>query len=154
MLQAMKNLVICVDRDDDIGRKIKVNGPIIGVEKNISVAKDLALHDPEDTDTNAIFAAVKIAKENGWDVVTLTGDRRVGVISDIEIAKQMDIVMKRFNPEGVILVVDGAEDENILPIIESRTKINSVKTVIVRQSQELEKAYFKITHFIKEVEED
>lgn len=150
----MENLVICVDRDDDIGKKTKSNGPIVGIENNIDIAKELALIDPEDTDTNAIFAAVKIAREIGTEVVTLTGDRNVGVISDSKIAQQLDEVIARFKPKGVILVIDGAEDEQIIPIIESRIKINSVKTVIVRQSQELEKAYFKIINFIKEVEED
>ncbi|MBN2013881.1 MAG: DUF373 family protein [Candidatus Altiarchaeota archaeon] len=150
----MENLVICVDRDDDIGRKTKARGPIIGVEENLAVARELALVDPEDTDTNAIFAAVKIAKEIGSEVVTLTGDKQVGVTSDTRIAKQLDKVLEEFKPMGVILVVDGAEDENVIPIIESRIKINSVKTVIVRQSQELERAYFKIINFIKEIEED
>jgi putative membrane protein len=150
----MENLVVCVDRDDDIGRKTKAVGPIIGVEANLAVAKDLALADPEDTDTNAIYAAIKIAKELGSDVVTLTGDRNVGVASDTRIGQQLDAVLEQFKPKGVILVIDGAEDAQIIPVIESRVKINSVKTVIVRQSQELEKAYFKITNFLKEIEAD
>jgi putative membrane protein len=150
----MKNLVVCVDRDDDIGKKTKASGPIIGIKKNISVAEELALADPEDSDVNAIFAAVKMAKELGTEIVTLTGDRSVGMQSDAKIAKQLDELIEKFKPNGVILVTDGAEDEQIIPIIGSRVKINSVKTVIVRQSKELEKAYFKITHFIKEVEDD
>jgi putative membrane protein len=59
----MKQLVICIDRDDDIGRKTKISGPVIGIEKNIKAAEALALADPADTDLNAIFGAVKIAKE-------------------------------------------------------------------------------------------
>ncbi len=74
--------------------------------------------------------------------------------SDSEIARQLDGLIEKFKPDGVILVTDGVEDEQVIPIIESRIKINSVQTVIVRQSQELERAYFKIIHFIKEVEED
>lgn len=147
-------MVLCIDRDDDVGKKTKASGPIIGIEKNIAVAKELALADPEDSDVNAIFAAVKMAKELGTEVATLTGDRSVGVPSDAKIAGQLDELIEKFKPDGVILVTDGAEDEQIIPIIESRIKINSVQTVIVRQSQELEKAYFKITQFIKEVEED
>jgi putative membrane protein len=150
----MENLIICVDRDDDIGKKTKSSGPIIGIDRNIAIANELALADPADSDVNAIFAAVKIAKDLRTEIVTLTGDRRVGVPSDAKIARQLDDLIERFKPEGVILVTDGAEDEQIIPLIESRVKINSVQTVIVRQSQELERAYFKITHFIKEVEED
>ncbi|OYT40445.1 MAG: hypothetical protein B6U86_03980 [Candidatus Altiarchaeales archaeon ex4484_43] len=150
----MESLVICIDRDDDIGKKTNVRGPIIGVDRNIAVAEELALADPVDTDVNAIFAAVKIARELNTEIATLTGDKRVGVSSDAEIARQLDELIEKFKPEGVILVTDGVEDEQVIPIIESRIKINSVQTVIVRQSQELERAYFKIIHFIKEVEED
>ncbi|OYT41736.1 MAG: hypothetical protein B6U86_01775 [Candidatus Altiarchaeales archaeon ex4484_43] len=150
----METLVICVDRDDDIGKKTNARGPIIGIERNIAVAEELALADPGDTDVNAIFAAVKIAKELDTEIATLTGDKRVGVPSDSEIARQLDGLIEKFKPDGVILVTDGVEDEQVIPIIESRIKINSVQTVIVRQSQELERAYFKIIHFIKEVEED
>ena len=150
----MESLVICIDRDDDIGKKTNARGPIIGVDRNIAVAEELALADPVDTDVNAIFAAVKIARELNTEIATLTGDKRVGVSSDAEIARQLDELIEKFKPEGVILVTDGVEDEQVIPIIESRIKINSVQTVIVRQSQELERAYFKIIHFIKEVEED
>jgi len=150
----MDKIVICVDRDDDIKRKTGIKGPIIGIDRNIEVANSLALADPEDTDVNAMFSAIKIAKELNTEVVTLTGDKSVGVISDMEISRQLDEVVDKFKPEGVILVTDGAEDEQIIPIIESRAKIISVKTAIVRQSQELERAYFKIIQFIKEVEED
>ncbi|MBM3308784.1 MAG: DUF373 family protein [Candidatus Altiarchaeales archaeon] len=147
----MKPIVLCIDRDDDIGRKTKTQGPIVGVEKNLEVAQALGLADPEDTDVNAIFGAVKTAKELGTEVVTLTGDFKVGVISDAKLIKQLEEVMKKMNPSSVILVSDGAEDEQIIPIIQSRIKIDSVQTVIVRQSKELEKAYFKIIHFIREI---
>jgi len=147
-------LVICVDRDDDIGRKIKVKGPILGIEKNLKVASDLAIADPEDSDVNAIFGAVKIAKELKAEVVTLTGDLDVGTTSDIKISEQLDKILEKVKPESLILVTDGAEDDEILPILQSRAKIDSKRTIIVRQSKELEKAYFTIAHFIKEISED
>ena len=45
----VKILVICVDRDNDIGEMLGVEGPIIGREKNLEVAKNLALKDPEES---------------------------------------------------------------------------------------------------------
>jgi len=150
----VKTLILCIDRDNDIGEKIGVEGPIIGEEKNIETARDLALADPEDTDVNAIFEAIKTARELKTEIATLTGDRNVGIVSDGKIAKQLDELIEKFKPDSVVLVTDGAEDEEIIPIIQSRVKINSVKTVIVRQSKELEKAYFKITNFLREVEKD
>jgi len=150
----VKTLVLCVDRDNDIGEKAHLTGPIIGIEENLNAARELGLADPEDTDVNAIFQAAKTAKELKCEVATLTGDWDVGIVSDEKISKQLDYVMERFKPESVILITDGAEDEQLIPIIQSRVKINAVKTVIVRQSKELEKAYFTITNFLREVEKD
>ncbi|ODS42712.1 MAG: hypothetical protein MSIBF_05280 [Candidatus Altiarchaeales archaeon IMC4] len=150
----MKTIVLCIDRDDDIGRKGGVKGPIIGIEDNLDAANKLALADPQDSDVNALFEAIKTAKELGFEVVTLTGDSKRGVISDENVAKQMDLVMQKLKPESVILVTDGADDEQVLPIIQSRVKINSIQTVIVRQSKELEKAYFTVTNFLSEISKD
>ncbi len=147
-------LVLCIDRDDDIGRKLDVKGPILGIKENLEVAKNLALKDPEDSDVNALFGAIKIARDLKTKVATLTGDVEVGVVSDTKLSSQLDKVLKKFKPESVILVTDGAEDEEILPLIQSRIKIDSKRTIIVRQSQELEKAYFTITHFIQEISEE
>ena len=55
----MKTIVIALDRDDDMGRKTGIKSPIIGRENNIEAAVKLGLADPEDSDTNAIFEAVR-----------------------------------------------------------------------------------------------
>ncbi|MFH0862072.1 MAG: DUF373 family protein [Candidatus Altiarchaeota archaeon] len=147
----MKPLIMCVDRDDDIGRKADVKGPIIGRERNLEAAQKLALADPADTDVNALFGAIKLATELETEVVTLTGEGHVGVVSDAEVARQLEIIMAKFHPESIIFVSDGLDDEQLIPIIQSRVKIDSVVTITVRQSKELEKAYFKFANFIKEV---
>ena len=59
----MKVLVICVDRDDDLGKKAKIKGPVIGREKNIEAGTALILADPGEADANTIFEAVKIFDE-------------------------------------------------------------------------------------------
>jgi len=149
-----KSIIVCIDRDDDIGRQTGLRGPLVGVEANLNAARRLGLQDPEDTDVNALFMAVKLAKELNTEVVTLTGDKNVGLISDRKVAEQLDKIMEKLEPDSVILVTDGLDDEQVIPIIQSRVKINSVKTVVMRQSKELEKAYFKITHFLKEVTDE
>lgn len=150
----MKPLILCIDRDDDIGRNVGVKGPIVGFDDNLDVAQKLALEDPSDTDVNALYGALKLAREMETDVVTLTGDKNVGPVSDRVIAKQLDKILKELDPASVIVVTDGLDDEQVIPIIESRVKIDSVHTIVVRQSKELEKAYFKMIHFLKEVSED
>jgi len=52
-------LVICVDRDDDVGEKTGIQTPVVGRNACIEAAQRLALEDPEDADINSIFAAIK-----------------------------------------------------------------------------------------------
>lgn len=145
----MKTLVLNVDRDDDFGRKAGVTSPIIGLKDNIEAANKLGQADPEDSDLNSIFYAIslynKILKENkDVEIATICGDINVGYKSDEILAKQLEEVIKKTGADNVILVTDGAEDEYILPIIQSRIKITSKNRVAVKQSRELEDTYYRI----------
>lgn len=145
----MKTLILCIDRDDDLGRKAGIKGPIIGRGDNLNAATALALADPEDSDANAIFASISLydrLKKEGKDVgiATLTGSENVGMKSDEIIAKQLDIVIKELKPDDIIFVSDGSEDEYVLPIITSRRPIKHIRKVIVRQSQNIESTYYII----------
>lgn len=149
----MKTLILNVDRDDDFGRKAKVKSPIIGLEDNIEAANKLGRVDPEDSDLNAIFLAISTyerLKSKGEDVeiATLCGDMDIGITSDKKITNQLEIVIKKTNADQAILLSDGAEDEYILPIVQSRLKITSIKRVNVKQSRELEDAYYKIVKLL------
>jgi putative membrane protein len=53
-----RTLVLCVDRDDDLGRKVGIDGPVVGRDAVEEAARRLALADPEDSDANGLFAAV------------------------------------------------------------------------------------------------
>ena len=144
-----KTLILNIDRDDDFGRKAKVKSPIIGVENNLDAANKLGRVDPEDSDLNAIFMAISTydkLKQEGKDVeiATLCGDINVGIKSDQKLAKQLEIVIKETGAEEAILLSDGAEDEYILPVVQSRLKISSVQRVSVKQSKQLEDAYYRI----------
>jgi putative membrane protein len=62
-MQQGLTLVLCVDRDDDIGFKGKIESPVIGRGACLRAATTLALVDPEDSDVNAIFQAIKTYDE-------------------------------------------------------------------------------------------
>jgi len=150
-----KTLILNIDRDDDFGRKALVKSPIIGVQNNLDAANKLGLIDPEDSDLNAIFFAISIyesLKKEAKDVeiATLCGDINVGVKSDQKLSDQLDIVIKETIAENAILISDGAEDEYILPIIQSRLKINSIQRVNVKQSKQLEDTYYRIIKLLDE----
>ena len=84
---ANKLLVICIDRDDDLGRKTGVSTPVVGRNACIEAAQRLALEDPEDADSNSIFFAVKtyedlVSKGYEAQVITVTGVENRGVQAD------------------------------------------------------------------------
>ena len=145
----MRTLVLNVDRDDDFGRKAKIKSPIIGIKDNILAANALGEVDPEDSDLNAIFYAIATYKRlvnEGKDVevATICGHINVGFKSDDLLAHQLEKVINHTKADEILLITDGAEDEYILPIIQSRAKITSIKRVSVKQSRNLEDTYYRI----------
>ncbi len=151
----MKTLILTVDRDDDLGRKAKIKGPVVGREKCLDAGVALALADPEDSDANAIFSAVSTydrLKRDGKDVevAILTGHESVGMKSDEIITKQFEKVIEEVDPTDIIFVSDGSEDEFIIPIITSRRPIKHLKRVIVRQSKSIESTYYIIMKALKD----
>ena len=139
----MTTLILNVDRDNDYGEKASVPGPVIGYSDCYEAAMKLISLDPEDSDANALFGALKAfddLKKEGQDVeiALITGDEEVGARSDEIIASQIDEVLKFKKFDDVILVTDGAEDDYIMPLILSRIKIRYVKHIIVRHNQNIE----------------
>ncbi|HQT44949.1 MAG TPA: DUF373 family protein [Candidatus Micrarchaeota archaeon] len=147
-------LVLCIDRDNDLFEKVKISGPIVGREANLSAATRLALADPEETDANAMFKAINIfdemSKEHRVEIVTLTGSKNLGYEADKEISEQLEHVLATFPTESCIFVSDGMSDEEIVPIIKSRVKIDSVKLVVMKQAKELEKTYFVLLEKLRD----
>ena len=151
----MKTLILNIDRDDDFGRKAQVKSPIIGLEKNVDAANKLGFVDPEDSDLNAIFLAIATYKsfvKEGVDVevATICGDINVGVKSDKILSQQLEQVIAETKVNDVIVLSDGAEDEYILPLIQSRIRISSIKRVSVKQSRELEDTYYRIVKLLND----
>jgi putative membrane protein len=148
-------LVICIDRDDDLGRKAGVLGPVVGRANVVEAATKLGTADPEDSDTNAMFAAVRLFDEisrtgDECEVVVLTGSPKVGVLSDRKVAEQFDKVLQQYPAKAAHLVSDGAEDEYLFPIISSRVRIDGVHRVYIRQAASLESTYFTVVRALKD----
>jgi len=148
-------LVVCIDRDDDLGRKASVAGPIVGRAGLIDAAVRLATADPEDSDTNAIFASVSLLDEltgagEDAEACILTGSPKVGVLSDRRIADQFDHVLAQVHATSAYLVSDGAEDEYLFPILASRIKVDGVRRVYVRQNASIESTYYTVVRAMKD----
>ncbi len=150
-----KILVLCVDVDDDLGRKTGIRGPVIGKEENLKAATALAVADPTEADANAIFGAVRVyeetkreAPEAEVEIVTITGHPKTDLRADQEIIRQMDAVTERFRPDFIVLVSDGADDERVIPLLLRYCQTISVRRVIVQQSRNLEETYFLLKRYI------
>lgn len=148
-------LVLCVDRDDDLGRKTGIGSPIIGRDESLKAAVALGTADPEEADMNAIFGAINVYDdliEKGYEaqIALICGSRSVGIESDRKIAAELEKVIGDTKADEVLLVSDGAEDEHILPIITSRIKVASVRRIVVKQSQSIEDTYYIIKKFFED----
>ncbi|HNV01053.1 MAG TPA: DUF373 family protein [archaeon] len=150
-----KIFVVCVDRDNDLGRKAKITGPVIGREKNLAAAEKLILNDPEESDANTMFAALKKLEEarkefKNVEIITLTGAEKIGLSSDKEISRQLDTLSKDYLIDGWILVTDGAEDAQVIPLLQSRGKIISTETIVIKQAKAVESTFYTIKEALKD----
>lgn len=148
-----RTLVLSVDRDDDIGWKAKIESPAIGRAACLKAANTLALADPEDSDINAIFSAVKIydeltAKGEEAAIAVVAGNHLHMIDGDRRIASSLEQVIKETQATNCILVTDGAEDEYVIPIIQSRIPLSSIRRVIVNQMPNLEGTYYILKKFL------
>ncbi|NHI03259.1 putative transmembrane protein [Candidatus Nitrosotalea sp. TS] len=149
-------LVICVDRDDDIGSKAGVNTPIVGRNACLEAAQRLALEDPEDADSNSIFAAVKtfedlISKGYQAEVAVVSGTENKGVQGDEKIASQVRNIVEVFSANGAVIVSDGEDDESVIPIIQNVLPVVSVKRVVMRVSRSVEYSYAVLGRYLKAI---
>jgi putative membrane protein len=148
-----RTLVLSVDRDDDIGWKAKVESPVIGRAACLKAANTLALADPEDSDVNAIFSAVKIydeltGKGEETAIAVIAGNHLHMIEGDRRIATSLEQVIKETQATNCILVTDGAEDEYVIPIIQSKIPVSSIRRVIVNQMPNLEGTYYILKKFL------
>lgn len=150
-------LVLCVDRDDDIGMKAGINTPILGRKENVNAAASLALRDPEEADANTMFEAVRIydnlkksAKgQEEHEVATIAGSDLAGVEADRQLVSELTDVLKEFQATDVILVTDGYTDEMVLPLIESRVPVTSVRRIVVKHSKSIEETAAVFSRYMK-----
>ncbi len=148
-------LVLAVDRDDDFGAKGHVKSPVIGIDNCLKAANALGVADPEDSDLNALYAAISTCRElieDGIDaeVALICGYEKVGYKSDLALVSQLEVVLDEIAPDNVVLIGDGAEDETVYPIIASRAHVDSVRKVYVKQAPNIEGSFYILKSMISE----
>ena len=147
-------LVVCIDRDDDLGKNGGVETPVFGRDQCINAGTRLAIEDPEDADANAIFGAVKIYEElvtKGYEaeVAVITGAYNRGIEADEKISSELIEVLSKFKAEGAVIVSDGEDDETVIPLIQAIVPVISIQRIIIRHSRTVEYSYAVFGKYVK-----
>jgi putative membrane protein len=150
-------LILCVDRDDDLGVKAGVKTPVVGRAANLDAAVSLALKDPEESDANAMFEAVRLhdrlqsekKPEEIFEIATISGSELGGVGADRQIVAELQMLTGSFPADEVILVTDGYSDEAVLPLVESRVPVSSVRRIVIKHSESIEESVHLFSRYLR-----
>jgi putative membrane protein len=155
-------LILCVDRDGDLGLKAGLKTPVVGREENLNAAVALALRDPEEPDANAMFEAVHVydrlksenKPEEVFEIATVAGSELGGVSADRKIVAELNELLSSFPAGEVVLVTDGYSDQAVLPLVESRVPVSSVRRIVVKHSESIEETAALLTRYLKMIVEN
>jgi putative membrane protein len=150
-------LILCVDRDGDLEVKAGIKTPLLGRTANLDGAVALALKDPEEPDANAMFEAVRLydrlrdekQPEEIFEVATISGNELGSVGADRKLVAELNSLLDSFGANEVILVTDGYSDEAVLPLVESRVPVSSVRRIVIKHSESIEETAAVFTKYAR-----
>ncbi|AFA38166.1 putative membrane protein [Pyrobaculum oguniense TE7] len=149
----MRVLVLYVDRDGDI----KAQGfdtPVLGRDEVLRLAIRYILANPDDSDANAIFAAVKIhdrlVAEHGSDnvnVAVVSGSPDPA-LADIAVLRELEQVLTQYDADVIYFVSDGPSDEAAVAAIQTKRPVVSVYRVVVKQARGVEETVTLFRYYL------
>jgi putative membrane protein len=108
----------------------------------------LATEDPEESDANAIFGAVKLLDSLAADdageeyiVATVAGTQAGGIGADRKLREELVSILDKFPAENAILVTDGFSDQEVIPVVQSIMPILSIRRIVVKHSESIEESW-------------
>jgi len=154
-------IILCVDRDNDVGEVAGLRTPIVGEKALERAAVEFAAKRPEDSDINAIFAALKLYRElreqgvaGDVEVALIAGHKDEGVKADMRISEELDMVLSSKKFDAAVLVSDGPTDELVLPLVQSKIPVLSVQRVVVQQSRGVEESFMLFIRYVRKLFEE
>jgi putative membrane protein len=149
-----KTVIVCIDRDNDVGTKTGIPTPMVGRDKCLEAATKLALADPEEADANAIFAAVKeydrlLSSGRICEVSVVAGLFERGTQGDRKLRNEVADVVKGFNASEAVIVSDGIEGEEVVPIIQTLVPVVSIHRIVVKHSKSVEESYAVFARYLR-----
>jgi putative membrane protein len=141
-------LVVSIDRSSGL----QVEPPVVGWEAVQSLVSELGVDDPEDSRVNCVLEALRVTRdlsdENEDAVVAVISASGESVSADRAVARQIDDLVAEHDPDSAVVIVDSAEDERLVPIVESRVQVDAVDRVVVRQARDIESTYYLLKQFL------
>jgi putative membrane protein len=141
----VSTLVVCLHRGDALPG---VDPAVVGREAVEQLVPTLGIDDPEDSRVNCVLEGLRLAEELDDATVAVISGAGEAVRADREVARQVDALVAEHDPDSAIVVVDSAEDERLVPIIESRVQVDAVDRVVVRQARDIESTYYLLKQFL------
>jgi len=89
-----------------------------------------------------------------FEIATLSGSELGGVGADRKIVAGLTELLDSFPAGEVILVTDGYSDETVLPLVQSRVPVSSVRRIVVKHSESIEETAALFTRYLKMIMEN
>jgi len=140
----VSTLVVCLHRGD----ALDIDPPVVGREPVESLVTTLGVDDPEDSRVNCLLEGLRVARDIDDAVVAVVSVAGESVAGDREVARQVERLIDEYDPDSAVVVVDSAEDERLVPIVESRVTVDAVDRVVVRQARDIESTYYLLKQFL------
>jgi putative membrane protein len=138
----VSTLVVCLTRG-----RLPVEPPVVGAAAVERLVTNVGIADPEDSRVNCILEGLRVARElDSATVAVLSRSEQFG--GDRDIARQLDGLVDTGEFDAAVVVVDSAEDEQLLPVVESRLTVDAVDRVVVRQARDIESTYYLLKQFL------
>jgi putative membrane protein len=149
----VSTLVVSLHRGESVGGEPV---PVVGEAAVADLVTAVGIDDPEDSRVNAMLEAIRVARdleaEGDEAVVAVVAGAGASVAADRDIAGQLDRLAADYDLDSAVVVVDSAEDERLVPIVESRMPVDAVDRVVVRQARDIESTYYLLKQFLADEE--
>jgi putative membrane protein len=140
----VSTLVVCLHRGEALG----ADPPVVGRDAVETLITTVGVDDPEDSRVNCLLEALRVAANIDDSVVAAISGADDSVATDREVARQVESLIADHAVDSAVVVVDSAEDERLVPIIESRVTVDAVDRVVVRQARDIESTYYLLKQFL------
>jgi putative membrane protein len=139
----VSTLVVCLTRGE-----LGADPPVVGRSAAESLVTTVGIDDPEDSRVNCVLEGLRVARDLEEDTILAVLARSEQVGSERDVARQLDELVDEHDPDSAVVVVDSADDERLLPVVESRLPVAAVDRVVVRQARDIESTYYLLKQFL------